>query len=173
MAIALSTVKAALRIDYTADDTELTRLVAAAVAWVENYCGFSLSSASRTMYLASWKDVVFLVQPVTAVASVAYTDTDGNPQTLTSGTDYYWDRSGPVSVLRFLDEPPAMKDGTLATVTYTGGYATEPDEVVQTVISLVGGWYNNPEATAPVALSTVPLGCQYMLEHLRLKGPFS
>jgi len=173
MAIALSTVKAALRIDYTADDTELTRLIAAAVAWVENYCGFSLSSASRTMYLASWKDTVFFVQPVTALASVAYTDPDGNAATLTSGTDYYWDRSGPVDVLRFLGEPPAMKDGTLATVTYTAGYATEPNEVVQAVISLVGSWYNNPEATAPVQLSQVPLGAQYMLEHLRVKGPFS
>jgi uncharacterized phiE125 gp8 family phage protein len=173
MAIALSTVKAALRIDYTADDTELTRLISAAVAWVEKYCGFSLSSASRTMYLRDWKDTVYAVQPVTAQVSIAYTDTSGGSQLLTSGTDYYWDQSGPVSVLRFLGEPPAMKDGTLATVIYTGGYATEPDEVVQTVISLVGGWYNNPEATAPVALSTVPLGCQYMLEHLRLKGPFS
>jgi uncharacterized phiE125 gp8 family phage protein len=173
MAIALSTVKAALRIDYTADDTELTRLIAAAVAWVENYCGFALSSATRTMYLREWKDTVYAVQPVTAQISIVYTDTSGSPQVLAIGTYAYWDNSGPVSVLRFLDEPPAMKDGTLATVVYTGGYATEPNEVVQAVISLVGAWYNNPEATAPVQLSQVPLGAQFMLEHLRLKGPFS
>jgi len=173
MAISISTVKAALRIDYTTDDAELTRLVAAAVAWVERYCGFALTSAARTFYASDWSDVAFPIQPVTALASVAYTDLEGNPATLVAGTDYYWDRSGSIDVLRFLDEPPDMKDGTLATITYTAGYATEPDEVVQAVISLVGAWYNNPEATAPVQLSNVPLGAQFLLEHLRLGAPFT
>jgi uncharacterized phiE125 gp8 family phage protein len=173
MAILTATIKAALRIDYSADDAELDRLRDAAVAWVERYCGFALSSASRTQYLAAWKDVAFMVQPVTALTSVAYTDPDGNAATLTIGTDCYWDRSGELSILRFLDEPPAMKEGTLATVTYTGGYSTEPLEVVQAVISIVGAWYNNPEANAPTALTPVPLGAQFLLEHLRLKAPFS
>jgi uncharacterized phiE125 gp8 family phage protein len=173
MTIALATIKAALKIDYTDDDTELERIRDAAVAWVENYCGFALSSATRTMYLREWKDTVYAVQPVTAQVSIAYTDLDGGSQLLTAGTDHYWDRSGAVSVLRFLAEPPEMKEGTLATVTYTGGYATEPNEVVQAVISLVGAWYNNPEAMQPIALATTPLGAQFLLEHLRLKGPFS
>lgn len=173
MTIALATIKAALKIDYNDDDTELERIRDAAVAWVEQYCGFSLSSASRTMFLADWRDTVLAVQPVTVLTSVAYTDASNNPATLTQGTDYYWDASGAVAVLRFLGDPPSMKDGTLATVTYTAGYATEPNEVVQAVISLVGAWYNNPEAMQPIALSTPPLGAQFMLEHLRLKGPFS
>lgn len=173
MAISLSTVKAALRIDYTTDDTELTRLIAAAVSWVEYYCGFALTSASRTMYLADWRDTAFAVQPVTALASVAYTDASGSSATLTIGTDCYWDRSRELSILRFIGEPPSMKEGTLATVTYTAGYAVEPNEVVQAVISLVGAWYNNPEANAPTQLSAVPLGAQFMLEHLRLKAPFA
>ena len=41
------------------------------------------------------------------------------------------------------------------------------------MISLVGAWYNNPEAMQPIALQVVPLGAQFMLEHLRLKGPFT
>ena len=172
MAIALSTVKAALRIDYTEDDTELTRLIAAAVSWVEGYCGFALSSASRTMYLAEFTDTAFAVQPWTATTSVAYTDTAGDAQTL--GTAYYWsDTTGPLTILRFAEDVPAIKANTLVTVTYTAGYASEPNEVVQAVISLVGSWYNNPEATAPTQLSNVPLGAQFMLEHLRIKGPFS
>jgi hypothetical protein len=67
MTIALATIKAALKIDYTDDDTELERIRDAAVAWVENYCGFALSSATRTMYLRDWKDTVYAVQPVTAL----------------------------------------------------------------------------------------------------------
>ena len=173
MTIALATIKAALKIDYTDDDTELERIRDAAVAWVENYCGFALSSAGRTMFLHDWKDTVIAVQPVTALTVISYTNAAGVSSVLAAGTDYYLDTSGAVSIVRFLDEPPEMKSGTLATVGYTAGYATEPNEVVQAVISLVGAWYNNPEAMQPIALQVVPLGAQFMLEHLRLKGPFT
>ena|GEM_PF-766286 len=173
MAILTATIKAALRIDYSADDAELDRLRDAAVAWVENYCGFALSSAVRTMILRDWQDTVFAVQPVTALTVISYTNAAGVSSVLTAGTDYYLDTSGAVAILRFLDEPPEMKAGTLATVGYTAGYATEPNEVVQAVISIVGAWYNNPEANAPTTLTPVPLGAQFLLEHLRLKAPFS
>jgi uncharacterized phiE125 gp8 family phage protein len=172
MTIALATIKAALKIDYNDDDTELERIRDAAVAWVENYCGFALSSATRTMYLTDWKDTVYAVQPWTATLSIAYNDPSGSGQTL-GASDYYNDRSGPVTVLRFKEAVPPKQDESLAVVTYTAGYATEPNEVVQAVISITGLWYNNPEAAQPIGLSAVPLGAQFMLEHLRLKGPFS
>jgi len=172
MAISLSTVKAALRIDYTADDVELQRLIDAAVAWVENYCGFALSSATRTMYLTDWKDTAYAVQPWTATISIAYNQPNGTGSTL-GASDYYNDRSGPLTVLRFKEAVPDKQAESLAVVTYTAGYSTEPNEVVQAVISLVGAWYNNPEANAPTQLSAVPLGAQFMLEHLRLRAPFS
>lgn len=172
MTIALATIKAALKIDYNDDDTELERIRDAAVAWVEQYCGFSLSSANRTMYLTDWKDTAYAVQPWTATLSIAYNKPDGTGTTLAS-SDYYNDRSGPLTILRFKDAVPDKQADSLVVVSYTGGYSTEPNEVVQAVISLVGSWYNNPEANAPTQLSAVPLGAQFMLEHLRLKAPFS
>jgi len=172
MTIALATIKAALKIDYNDDDTELERIRDAAVAWVEQYCGFALSSGTRTMYLTDWKDTVYAVQPWTATLFIAYNKPDGTGDTL-GASDYYNDRSGPVTVLRFKEAVPPKQAESLAVVTYTAGYATEPNEVVQAVISLVGAWYNNPEAMQPIALATPPLGAQFMLEHLRLKGPFS
>jgi uncharacterized phiE125 gp8 family phage protein len=172
MAISLSTVKAALRIDYTADDAELTRLIAAAVSWVEYYCGFALTSATRTMYLTDWKDTAYAVQPWTNTISIVYNKPDGTGSTL-GASDYYNDRSGPLTILRFKEAVPDKQSESLVVVSYTGGYSTEPNEVVQAVISLVGSWYNNPEANAPTQLSAVPLGAQFMLEHIRLKAPFS
>lgn len=172
MTIALATIKAALKIDYADDDTELERIRDAAVAWVEQYCGFSLSSASRTMYLTDWKDTVYAVQPWTATLSIAFNLPDGTGSTLTA-SEYWNDRSGAVTVLRFKEGIREKQAESLAVVTYTAGYATEPNEVVQAVISLVGAWYNNPEAMQPIALQVVPLGAQFMLEHLRLKGPFT
>ena len=90
---------------------------------------------------------------------------------MTSGTDYWVDLSGDIKAIEFLNEP-SIKEGTLITVTYVAGYSTEPNEVVQAIISLVGLYYNNPEAAQPVGLTTVPLGGQFMLEHLRIRGTF-
>ena len=70
-------------------------------------------------------------------------------------------------------EKPLTYEGTNIEVVYVAGNATEPPDMVQAVISIVGAWYNNPEATAPVMLTSVPLGAIYLLDHYRVKGPFS
>jgi hypothetical protein len=90
---------------------------------------------------------------------------------MTSGVDYWLDDSDELAALVFLNTPE-MKAGTLATVTYVAGYTTYPPAVDQVIISIVGAHYNNPEAAQPISLSTVPLGAQFMLEHLRMRGPF-
>jgi uncharacterized phiE125 gp8 family phage protein len=171
MAVSLSTVKTALKIDYTDDDTELTRLIGVATSWVEYYTGIKLTQATRTMYLREFARTAFADYPYVSTTSVTYTDGGGATVTMTSGTDYWVDLSGEIKAIEFLNEP-SIKDGTLITVTYVAGYSTEPNEVVQAIISLVGLYYNNPEAAQPVGLTTVPLGGQFMLEHLRIRGTF-
>lgn len=171
MAVSLSTVKTALKIDYTDDDTELTRLIGVATSWVEYYTGIKLTQATRTMYLREFARTAFADYPYVSTTSVTYTDGSGATVTMTSGTDYWVDLSGDIKAIEFLNAP-SIKDGTLITVTYVAGYSTEPNEVVQAIISLVGLYYNNPEAAQPVGLTTVPLGGQFMLEHLRIRGTF-
>jgi uncharacterized phiE125 gp8 family phage protein len=171
MAVSLSTVKTALKIDYTDDDTELTRLIGVATSWVEYYTGIKLTQATRTMYLREFARTAFADYPYVSTTSVTYTDGSGATVTMTSGTDYWVDLSGDIKAIEFLNKP-SIKEGTLITVTYVAGYSTEPNEVVQAIISLVGLYYNNPEAAQPVGLTTVPLGGQFMLEHLRIRGTF-
>jgi len=171
MAVSLSTVKTALKIDYTDDDTELNRLIGVATSWVEYYTGIKLTQATRTMYLREFARTAFADYPYVSTTSVTYTDGSGATVTMTSGTDYWVDLSGDIKAIEFLNEP-SIKEGTLITVTYVAGYSTEPNEVVQAIISLVGLYYNNPEAAQPVGLTTVPLGGQFMLEHLRIRGTF-
>lgn len=171
MAITTATVKTALRIDYTDDDAEFTRLIAAAVAWVERYTGVGLSSASRTLKLAGWEDALLPLDPFTSLTSVTYYNS-GNVLTTMPSTDYWVDQTGDMPRIRFL-EAPTMYEGTMATVTYVAGHSTEPADMVQAVISIVGAWYNNPEATQPIALSTVPLGALYLLDHYKVKGSLS
>lgn len=171
MAISNATVKAALRIDYVDDDAEFTRLIAAAVAWVERYTNVGLSSTSRSLYLAAWADAVIPIDPFVSLTSVKYFDTSNTFTTMPSA-DYWIDRSSAMPRIKFL-EKPELYEGTNIEITYVAGNATEPADMVQAVISIVGAWYNNPEATAPVALQSVPLGAIYLLEHYKVKGPFS
>lgn len=172
MALSLATVKAALRIDYVDDDSELSRLILAAEAFVESYTGVRISSASRTMTLLTFKRTKFAEYPRTVTSSVSYKDADNNTVAMTSGTDYWTDTTQALDAIEFLNAP-ATYPGTVITVTYTAGYATMPNEVAQVVISLVGLWYNNPEAAQPITMTSVPLGGMFMLEHLRVKAPFS
>lgn len=171
MAVSLATVKTALKIDYTDDDAELTRLIGVATSWVEYYTGIKLTQATRTMYLREFARTAFADYPYVSTTSVTYTDSAGAVQTMVAGTDYWVDLAGDIKALEFINSP-ATKEGTLITVTYVAGYSTEPNEVVQAIISLVGLYYNNPEAAQPVGLTTVPLGGQFMLEHLRIRGTF-
>lgn len=168
--VSVAQIKTALKIDYTDDDAELERLRDAATAWVQRYTGLSLDYATRTVRLREWKRHCFNDQRVASIASVTYVS-NGNTETMPAD-DYWLDDSGELAAIEFLEEP-ARDDGTLITVTYRSGYESLPREVVQAIISTVGHWYNNPEAAQAIGLSEVPLGCKMMLEHLRIKGPFS
>lgn len=163
-------VKTALRIDYTEDDAEIERLIDAAVAWVERYTGLKLEEETRTLRLKSWARNRLGNYPVVQVDSVEYVT---NGATVTMPADDYWlDTTDNIAAIEFLEEP--QRDaGTMITVTYRSGYDGVPKEVVQAVVGIVGHWYNNPEAAQPIGLTEVPMGTRFLLDHLRVEGPFS
>jgi uncharacterized phiE125 gp8 family phage protein len=162
MSIPLSTIKSALKIDYTDDDADLIRLREAAMALVERRTELALTPSARTLYLASWKDTLLPDHPFNSLTSVQYQNSS-NATTTMPASDYWVDRTdGPMVKLRFL-EAPAIYEGTAITVTYNAGYSVVPNEIVHAVIALVGAWYNNPEAFQPIGLTTVPLSVEYIL----------
>ena len=162
MSIPLSTIKSALKIDYTDDDADLIRLREAAMALVERRTELALTPAARTLYLASWRDTLLPDYPFNSLTSVQYQDSSNATQTMPA-SDYWIDRTdGSMVRLRFL-EAPGIYEGTAITVTYNAGYSVVPNEIVHAVIALVGAWYNNPEAFQPIGLSTVPLSVEYIL----------
>lgn len=163
--VPLATIKSALRIDYTADDEELTRLRDAALSFIERRTQLVLKPAAQTLYLTSWRDSTIPAVPFLSLTSVTYYDA-ANALTTMPAADYWLDRSeGPMPVLRFL-ERPGLYEGTAISVAYQAGYAALPSELVHAVIGLTGHWYNNPEAAQPVAMATVPMGVHYILENL-------
>lgn len=169
MSVPLSTIKSALKIEYTDDDTELIRLREAAQSLVERRTGLSLTRRTSTMYLASFSDVILPECPFVSLTSVAYTDSSNAAQTM-SASDYWIDRTlGPLPVLRFL-KSYALYQGTAVIVTYETGYESLPGELTHAIIALVGAWYNNPEAIQPTMMSTVPVSLEYILEAMSVRS---
>ena len=95
--------------------------------------------------LDSFPDVFYLPHPpLSSVTSVAYTDVNGDAQTLTAGTDYQVDvHSEPGIIMPARGATwPTVLDGTLnaVTVTYIAGYGTAsnvPRQAKQAVRFLV------------------------------------
>jgi len=170
MSVPLSTIKSALKIDYTDDDTELIRLREVANVYVEKRTGLALSARSEALYLSTWTDSLIPVAPYTGLTHVRYYD-PSNAQITMPATDYWIDQSdGPMPIIRF-KKTPSLYDGSVVIVTYTAGYANIPDPLVHTIISLVGGWYNNPESMQPIGLNPVPFGVDAILDMYSVRSP--
>lgn len=170
MAIPLSTIKNALKIEYSDDDTELLRLRDAAASLIERETGLVLSVQQRTQYLGSFRPTAIMLVPFTTLDAVQYTDSGGAGVTMPA-TDYWLDYSeGPLPILKFLTEPE-FKLGTNINAVCTVGYASVPNEIVHAIIALVGGWYSNPEAFQNISLSAVPMSTQYIIQALSVRSP--
>jgi uncharacterized phiE125 gp8 family phage protein len=170
MTVPLSTIKSALKIDYSDDDADLTRLREAAISLIERRTQLSLSPSAQTLYLAWWKDTLIPGYPFVSLTAVTYYNASNVLTTVPAG-DYWVDRTdGPMPIIRFL-ESPAIYEGTAISVNYTAGYSAVPNEIVHCVIALVGGWYSNPEAFQPVGLSPVPMSVEFILDQVAARSP--
>lgn len=167
--IPIDILKTRLRIDADEDDVILTTLCIAAGEMIERELGIRLSSATRTAKLDRWRRFILPVQPATSVTSVTYYDS-GNVLTTMPATDWYIDQTDQLLALDFL-EKPSIYEGTFPTVTYVAGYANVPHALQQAIVALVGAWYANPDATAPVSLSDVPLSLKFIMSAYSARGP--
>jgi uncharacterized phiE125 gp8 family phage protein len=172
MPVTLVTIKNALKIDYTADDAELQRILDAATDFVESYTGILLDTKKKTQYCSYWMKTRLVHSPFVSIDSVRYTNTSGVVTTMPS-TDYFLIRSEEPTIYINFSELPSIKDGTEIQINYTAGYASVPPQIEQLLIALVGAWYNNPEVTSPISLQVVPMSAQFVLENLREKGTLS
>lgn len=86
----ISTARATTHLRLTSDDPSYADLAAnieAARKWVENYCGISIVNQTRTLTLDAFPaggDIYLPNGPVISVTTIAYTDDDGNPATVSA-----------------------------------------------------------------------------------------
>lgn len=166
--IPLDNLRQALRVEIREDDAELSRLVKAAQAYIENVTGLTLGTATKYQYLNSFRDCVIEGAPSVSITSIGY-EKDGTPATL-SATDYkvrYTD--GPLALLVF-DTDEVADHGTVA-ITYTCGFGyAVPHDLVQAGVALVAHWYSNVEAAAPIELRPVPFSAQVILDRRSVRS---
>lgn len=163
MAVPLSTIKNALKINYSDDDADLLRYRIAAIETVEQRTGRNLSVKPATMYIGAWSDVLLPAVPFQSVTSVGYTDSSNTAQTLDSSLYFVDFSAGPIPFLRFKSGLPATAEYSAIAINYQAGYDGPPEALVHCVIALVGGWYNNPEAFQAVGLQAVPMSVDFVL----------
>lgn len=150
--VSLTDLKAALNVDHSNDDDELTRLIEFGRQAVERDTGLSLITQTWRLKLDAWpcKAIVLHNPPVQSVTSITYVDTNGDTQTWDSG-NYVVDtdsQPGLVTLAYSKSWPTLRGDNRGITVTYVTGFGDAstdvPYELVQAVMQRVrmeyDGW---------------------------------
>lgn len=126
-------------------DADLTRLIGAARAHVESYCGVRLGTQAIEMKCEAFTDFSRLpVAPVQSVTSIAYTDADGASQTLGTGVyELRIDGLNSSIILKNEQSWPEIQSGSLITVTVSAGYATVPAEIIDAMLLYIAQRFDN------------------------------
>jgi uncharacterized phiE125 gp8 family phage protein len=175
-AISLHQAKAHCRVDHGDDDFLIPNLIAGAVNYLDGPSGIlgrAIMPQTWALELPSWPDAIALpVEPVRSV-SVTYVSAAGVSETLSS--DSYelvqWPSRAPR--WQFVDgaQRPALGDVTYPiTITMEAGAASvsEVDDGIKiAILMLVGHWYENREAVAPVAVTELPMAVDALLARHR------
>jgi len=154
----LDAVKTWLGVTTATYDAQISGLITAVSAFVANYLGRQLLSASyvETCRGNGQASMVLRNFPITAVASVAFAGQTitaaADPVALTSGI-LFDDRTLTLVGCRFPVGLPVV-------VSYTAGYATAPADVGQAAVELVGEAFRRRDR---IGLSSKSLGGQEVI----------
>ena len=163
--LTLSEVKAALRVDGTDLDNDLSMMQHAAREVAEHETGQLLMTQTVRLDLPDWPDDLVIERaPVQSVTSVQYWD-GAAWQTISSGAYSLW-RDGTLWRVDPVSSWPSLGSGVgpRVRVTFVAGYASSADvpaAIKRYIIAQAGAWLRNPEG-----LSTVKLEASPLLSHL-------
>lgn len=184
----LALAKQQLRVTSTSEDALIGSYIDAALAWIERYCGISLTMRAWQVDASQFKIFdPFPIFPLVAVQSLTYLDVSGVQVTL-SPTNYRQTASGlrpapntvwpdtPWIWQMWAEQPYALQNivwdgvapGVSITAQVTAGYSTVPPPIIQAALGLVSTFYQNREIVmVPEAAVVIPLGIEDMLRPYR------
>lgn len=173
--VSLSDVKAHCRVDHNDDDTVLTSLLNAAVAYLDGWSGV----LGRCLVTQTWRQdfeafgiLRLALGPVASITSVTYYDADNEQQTLSA--DVYAHLTGPLGGYITLKPdqswPSTYGRADAVSVTFVAGTAVAdvPASIKAAILLLVAHWYENREAAG--AASELPFSVSALLAPLRRVG---
>ncbi len=147
--LSLTEVKNHLKVSVSTDDDLITALRDSAILWVEEYLDRQLMSATWYLYLDHLYRLIDVKKnPVTAVTSILYYDSDNSEQTL--DTDLYDVDiiSEPSRICRAYSQvyPITYDRPNAVTVEFTAGYtnaALVPEPIKSAILLMIGHNYEN------------------------------
>ena len=161
-----------LRIDHTDEDATLQRLIRTATTHTEDYTERALLTQTWTVYYDSFPNEMELPKPpLASVTSIAYVDTDGDDQTVSTSTYTVDTSSEPGRVyLAYNQSWPTTRGVEKAvTVTYVAGWTAAtsvPEPIRHAVLMQIADLY---ELREPTIIGTI----QTALPHAaRLLDPY-
>lgn len=135
-----------LKANDTTNDNFLSRAISQASVAIANYCNrvFAAETVQDVIYASSARAYggVAALQlsryPVIAITSATVTDGTGAQTVLVAGTDYTLDATrGWLVRLSAASGTPTGWYQSITTVTYSAGYATIPDDLVEATLRVV------------------------------------
>jgi len=145
--ITIADLKAHMRVTHTQEDTYISSLRSAAISFVEEHCNIKLGSYTARGYLAGFYNSYVPIGPVTAFTEVKYQTTSdktyANLDTLAAG-NWFTDEISKPARIAFRDYPNVYEYAlTPVVVSFTAGYTTMPEPVLQAIRLLVAHMYEN------------------------------
>lgn len=165
-------------------DDHVTRLIAAAVESVEQYCGRALLTQTWRLSIdsfpACWPsgpgggEIVVPRPPLVSVTDIKYDDADGVEQTLDASKYKVTTDAQPGRIAPAYGEtwPATRSQREAVRVTYVAGYgasaASVPEPLRHAVLLMVAHWFANrePVVTGTIA-SDIPMSAQWLMDGYR------
>lgn len=156
--VSLADVKLHLRVDGNKDNVLIASLIAAAREYCQSYTGLQFVTATWALTLDAFpsEDVIRLPNPpLSSVTTVAYTDTAGDAQTMSSD-DYDVDTTsveGRLALAYGASWPGTRDKIDAVTITYVAGYGTAhavPDAAKSAIYMVVADLYEHRESRGEV-----------------------
>lgn len=152
--VSLAEAKLHLRVDSDDENNLISALIVAARQYCENISGRTLAQRTFLQQMERFPDggidVTLRRSPVVSVQSVYYYAKDGTNTLMSSATDYRLDSQIIPARLRLpigktlWNETYTANDAVR--ISYTAGLGTAPTAAKQTILLLVGHWFENRES---------------------------
>lgn len=144
--VTIAELKNFLRIDHSADDTLLSTLRSAAVAYVEEYTNTLIGTYTCVGYSDTWQPLLFPVGPLpqTQTLTISYLANNGGTYQTLAATKFFADFISQPARIRF-DEVPTLADDELnrVKIQFVAGFTDNavPKSMVHGIYMLVANMY--------------------------------